>query len=78
MTGSSYSSNPPMVTFPIMIKVSGLVAIRYQPAGTWIDPRRIPADNLPRTRRCPPPVEDDTAENIFLLVWVIVFVLAVW
>lgn len=42
------------------------------------DPRRLPATALSRTRRCPPPVEDDTGENIFLLAWVLMFTLAVW
>ena len=42
------------------------------------DPRRLSADALPRTRRCPPPVEDDTGETLWLLAWVCVFTIVMW
>jgi hypothetical protein len=43
-----------------------------------IDPRRLSADVLSRTRRCPPPVEDDSGETLWALAWVLLFTLASW
>jgi hypothetical protein len=43
-----------------------------------VDPRRMSADRLSRTRRCPPPVEDDSGETLWLLSWVLLFTIASW
>lgn len=64
----------PMVTFPVlMIEVPRLGAVAVP-----FDPRRQPAETLSRTRRAPPPIEDDTGETLWVLTWVLLFVLAVW
>ncbi len=42
------------------------------------DPRRLPAAALPRSRRAPPPIEDDSPETIAFLILALLLVLAVW
>jgi hypothetical protein len=60
------------VTFPILM---GTISSGPLP---YADPRRLPADALPRTRRCPPPIEDDWSETLFYLALVLVFTLTSW
>ena len=70
------------IVFPILIDRrepapvqahAGMSGVHY-PA----DPRRMGADQLSRTRRCPPPVEDDSGETLWILAWVLLFTLASW
>jgi hypothetical protein len=61
-----------VITFPMLMSgpsMSGVVPF---------DPRRMSADLLPRTRRCPPPIEDDSADTLFYLAWVLIFTLTAW
>ena len=69
----------PVIVFPFLVE-------RFAPASAHagssailpFDPRRVSADVLSRTRRCPPPVEDDSAETLFHLAWVLIFTLTSW
>jgi hypothetical protein len=70
------------VVFPIMVERlpvppapahAGLSGVRIA-----FDPRRVPAETLSRTRRAPPPVEDDSGETLWALAWVLLFTLASW
>lgn len=59
---------------PIEIAVPGdQAAVRPIP----VDPRRLPAEALTRTRRAGPPVEDD-ADLLGYLLLALMFLLAVW
>ena len=69
----SYASMP-LVVSPMMIEAPARIGTVAGPA----DPRRQPAATLSRTRRAPPPIEDDTGETLWVLTWVLLFVLAVW
>jgi len=64
----------PLVTFPVLM----IEAPRMGDIAGPLDPRRQPAGTLSRTRRAPPPVEDDTGETLWVLTWVLLFVLTVW
>lgn len=72
----------PLVVFPILVdraapvpapSHAGLSGVHYP-----YDPRRFGADTLSRTRRCPPPVEDDSGETLWYLAWVLIFTWASW
>lgn len=70
----------PVVVFPFLVELH-----TPAPAGAGIsgvnvpyDPRRASAEVISRTRRAPPPVEDDSAETLFYLAWVLVFTLTSW
>lgn len=70
----------PIITFPVLIEARvpthpriAVVAPRKMP-----DPRRMTAAELSRTRRAPPPVEDDTIDTYIGLATVIFFLAVIW
>ena len=80
--GVEMRSAMPLVVFPILIdrlrpapspSHAGVSGVSYT-----YDPRRLDAETLSRTRRCPPPVEDDSAETLWYLAWCLLFTYCAW
>lgn len=53
-----------------------LGAVPRRPAR--FDPRRLPAHDLPRVRRAPPPVEGDELDLLGYLIFTLWFLFIVW
>lgn len=69
-----------IISFPVPIAESRSTTMPGVVVGPLprIDPRRLSADIVTRTRRAPPPIEDDTVETFIWLGFVIAFLAFVW